>query len=39
VQFSQIKAAVCSGPLTYAPTPAAFNVAESDAASARRERC
>jgi Domain of unknown function (DUF4173) len=39
VQFSQIKAAVCSGPLTYAPSPVAFNLAEADAASARRKDC
>jgi Domain of unknown function (DUF4173) len=38
-QFSQIKAAVCSGPQTYTPAPAAFNVAEADATSARRGRC
>jgi hypothetical protein len=38
-QFSQIKIAVCNGPRTYAPSPAAFNVAEADAASARRESC
>jgi hypothetical protein len=39
VQFSQIKVAVCSGPLAYAPSPAAFNLAEADAASARRKDC
>jgi hypothetical protein len=38
-QFSQIKNAVCTGPLTYAPSPAAFNLAEADAASARRQSC
>jgi hypothetical protein len=39
VQFSQIKNAVCSGPMTYAPNPAAFNLADAEAASARRETC
>jgi hypothetical protein len=39
VQFSQIKVAVCNGPRTYTPSPAAFNLAEADAASARRENC
>jgi hypothetical protein len=38
-EFSQIKAVVCSGPLAYAPSPAAFNLADADAASARRKAC
>lgn len=38
-QFSEIKAVVCSGPITYAPSPAAFNLADADAASARRKGC
>ena len=37
--WSQILGAVCGGPRTYSPTPAAFNWSEADAASARRKGC
>lgn len=36
---SQLRNAVCSGPKVYAPTLAAFNLADDQAAAARRENC
>jgi hypothetical protein len=37
--WPDVKAAACAGPRSYSPYPAAFNWADADAASARREAC
>jgi len=37
--WQDVKGAVCAGPRSYAPSPAAFNWADADAAQARRESC
>jgi len=37
--WQDVKGAVCTRPRSYAPSPAAFNWADADAAEARRESC
>lgn len=37
--WQDVKAVACAGPGTYAPNPSAFNWADAEAASARREVC